>query len=158
MINQTIDKLTIAILAAAALSLTGHSAEKKTAAPAPEKTAAASTEKSAADAEKATMFRGQIASVDKDAKTITLANKKGKNTRTFTVGDNAKLMKAKNETATWADLTVGEKVHGTFQKSADGKMEVLTLKVGAKAEAKAGKTEKAAVEKTDAKPTETKKQ
>ena len=155
MINKTIDKLTIAILAAAALAMPLHAAEKKTETAPAEKTAAAAPAKSAsADAENTTGFRGTIASVDKEKKTITIANKKGTTSRTFTVGDTAKLMKGKKDTATWSDLTVGETVHGTFQKSADGKMEVVTLKVGAAGKAKAAKSEAGT---TEAKPVETKK-
>lgn len=152
MINKTINKLTLAIIAAAALALPAHAADKKASAAAPEKHAATTTEQhagSATDTQKTTAFRGVISSVDKEQKTITLANKKGTTTRTFTVGDNAKLTKGK-ETASWSDLTVGEKVHGTYMKTADGKMDIVTLKVGGKQAAeKTEKVNKSTTEKSE---------
>lgn len=155
MTKQTISAFTLALISAAALACSAHAAEKKTGMAAPEKAAAPAAAKPAQEeAEKPGTFRGILSDANKSGKTITLANKKGTNQRTFTVSDSAKITKGR-AAATWEDLAVGVKVHGTLQKTADGKMEVATLKVGRNPEEKAGKgTEK----KPEAKPAEAKKE
>ena len=101
---------------------------------------------SEAGATKALPFHGKIASVDKAAKTFTLESKKGE-ARTFMVTDALKPTKGEKEPPAWDALAVGAEVSGTYKKNADGKLEVVSLKVGGKesgGEAKAMKSEKPA--------------
>jgi len=74
-------------------------------------------------------FGGTLGTVDTAANTITVQNKR-QGPRTFQVTDSTKILKADGSAATLADLKTGDRVHGAFKKSDDGKMEVLTLKVG----------------------------
>ncbi len=118
--------LTITILSAALIGSTAPAAEKnaeaKTAA---EASAAASPEKK----RDIIPFHGKIASVDPAAKTVTLEGKEAQ--RVVTVTDTTKLKKG-DGAATWDDLKAGEDVGGSYKKTADGKMEALTLRVGPK--------------------------
>ena len=72
-------------------------------------------------------FRGKIGSVDKAAMTLTLEGKE-KN-RTFRITSETKIAKD-GKPAVFGDLAVGETVGGSYRE-ASGKMEVLTLNVGA---------------------------
>lgn len=148
---------TITALAAAAFATSLRAADS-TPAPAPpdngpDKPVEAATPAAATSASKETKamslpFKGKIASVDKDKKTITLTSKKGEG-RTFTIGDSAKLTKGDDDAAaTWDDLKVGEPVRGSYMKSSDGTLEVKMLKLGAKAGGAKAKKKAAA---TDAK-------
>src|ERR1051325_10439146 len=77
-------------------------------------------------------FRGKIATVDKQAKTVTLEGKeKG---RTFHITSNSKLTKA-GKPATLDDATVGEEVGGAYKEGADKKMEVVSLRIGPRPDA-----------------------
>lgn len=62
-------------------------------------------------------FHGKITSVNQDAKTVTLEDKK-MGSHTVHVGDTTKLKKG-NDTATWADLKVGDEVHGLCVKDGE---------------------------------------
>ncbi|MEA3187999.1 MAG: hypothetical protein QOD99_1829 [Chthoniobacter sp.] len=135
----------ITILAALATTPPLVAAEKKGAKESSKETALASPSPTTEAKAKALPFKGKIASVDKDKKTFSVESKKGEG-RTFTVPASAKLLKNETETATWDDLKVGEVVRGTYLKSADGTMEVGSLKLGAKPEG--DKAEKKAAKKS----------
>ena len=105
-------------------------------APAKEKkTETAIPEASASPAAKAKPlpYRGKVASVDASAKTFTVGN------RTIKVTDQTKITK-QGAAATMADITVGEKVSGSYWKKDDGSLEAKNIKVGAKMEAAAAMT------------------
>src|SRR5438067_8002405 len=154
--KHILSKFTITVLTVGALSLPMQAAEQTKK---PEKgsaskpamaTPAASAAPSAAAASeagatKALPFHGKIASVDKAAKTFTLESKKGE-ARTFMVTDALKPTKGEKEPPAWDALVVGAEVSGTYKKNADGKLEVVSLKVGGKesGETKPAKSEKPA--------------
>ena len=74
-------------------------------------------------------FHGKIGSVDKPAQTITLEGKeKG---RTIQITAATRIMKA-GKPATFGDASVGEAVGGLVKKTADGKLEAVSLRVGPK--------------------------
>ena len=105
-------------------------------APAKEKkTETAFPEASASPATKAKPlpYRGKVASVDASAKTFTVGK------RTIKVTDQTKITK-QGAAATMADITVGEKVSGSYWKKDDGSLEAKNIKVGAKMEAAAPMT------------------
>ena len=78
-------------------------------------------------------FAGKLGTVDKVAKvakTITL-DEKTKPGRTFEVNSETRIMKD-GKPATLDDGVVGERVRGSYTKSADGKLEAHTISFGAK--------------------------
>jgi len=75
-------------------------------------------------------FAGKLGAVDKVAKTITL-DEKTKPGRTFEVNSETRIMKD-GKPATLDDGVVGERVRGSYTKSADGKLEAHTISFGAK--------------------------
>jgi hypothetical protein len=75
-------------------------------------------------------FRGKIASVDKQAKTIKIGE------RTFQITAESKIAKA-GKPATLDDVTVGEEVGGAYREGADKKLNVVSLRVGPRPEAPA---------------------
>jgi Domain of unknown function (DUF5666) len=83
-------------------------------------------------------FRGTVAAVDKDAKTVTVGE------RVFHVSSETKLTKG-SQPATIADITVGDVITGNYTKGDDGKLTAKTMKFGPKPDAseKADKKEKA---------------
>jgi len=91
--------------------------------------AAAATAAASAPAAETLHFGGMLSAVDTAANTITVQNKR-QGPRTFQVTDSTKVTKADGSAATLADLKAGDRVHGAFKKTGDGKMELLTLKVG----------------------------
>jgi hypothetical protein len=96
-------------------------------------------------------FRGKVTAVDKTAMTISLAGKE--KPRIFVVTSETKFFKD-NKPATLADLTVGEEVGGRARLAANGKQEIMTLRIGAKLEGQE-KTESVAKPKTaEKKPTD----
>ena len=102
-------------------------------APAKEKkTETANPEASASPGAKAKPipYRGKVASVDAGAKTFSVGK------RTIKVTDQTKITK-QGADATMADITVDEKVSGSYWKKGDGSLEAKNVKVGAKAEAAA---------------------
>jgi hypothetical protein len=80
-------------------------------------------------------FHGKIGAVDKTAKTITLDEK---TKRTFQVTSETKIMKD-GKPATLDDATVGDQVGGRYKKGDDGKLSILSLRLGEKPEAVAKK-------------------
>lgn len=101
--------------------------EKKTETAIPKATA------SPAPKAKTIPYRGNVASVDASVKTFTVGN------RTIKVTDQTKITK-QGAAATMADITVGEKVSGSYWKKDDGSLEAKNIKVGAKMEPAAAMT------------------
>ena len=83
----------------------------------------------AADAAKATPFRGKIAALDKQAKTLKVGE------RTFHITAESKLTKA-GKPATLDDAKVGEEVGGQY-KEVDKNLNVVSLRIGPRPEAPA---------------------
>jgi hypothetical protein len=82
-------------------------------------------------------FRGKVTAADKTAMTISLAGKE--KPRVFVVTSETKFFKD-SKPATFGDVTVGEDVGGRARLSANGKQEIMMLRIGAKPEGQ-GKTE-----------------
>jgi hypothetical protein len=74
-------------------------------------------------------FRGKVNAVDKTAKTVTLEGKE-KN-RTFQITSETKITKD-GKPAVMDDVLVGQIVGGLAKETAAGKLEVVTLNIGAK--------------------------
>lgn len=96
-----------------------------------EATASASPMESASPAMHGTRYYGKIASVDSSAKTFTITSKKGKS-RVFKMTDTTEITKD-GQPATMADVTADQKVHGQYDKQADGTMEAKSVMLGMKA-------------------------
>ena len=79
-------------------------------------------------AARAIPFRGKIASVDKQAKTVKVGE------RTFQITADSKIMKA-GKPATLDDATVGEDVGGQYREGADKKLNVVSLRIGPRPDA-----------------------
>ena len=94
---------------------------------------AASTKKKAG----AGPFHGNLAAVDKVAKTITVGK------RTFQITSATKIKKA-DKPATLDDGVVGEEVGGYFKTGEDGKLNATSVRFGPKLDAKAGEKKKEA--------------
>jgi hypothetical protein len=75
-------------------------------------------------------FRGKIAAVDKQSMTIKVGE------RTFQIIPDTRIMKA-GKPATLAEATVGEDVGGSFREGADKKLNLVSLRIGAKPESPA---------------------
>jgi len=75
-------------------------------------------------------FRGKIAAVDKQAKTIKIGE------RTFHITADSKITKA-GKVATLDDATVGEEVGGQYREGADKKLNVVSLRIGPRPDAPA---------------------
>jgi hypothetical protein len=78
---------------------------------------------------KATPFHGKIDALDKAAKSIKVGE------RTFYVVADTKLTKA-GKMATFEDAKVGEEVGGAYYEGAGGKLQLTSLRIGPKPEAK----------------------
>ena len=85
-------------------------------------------EKKAAPAARAVPFRGKIGAVDKQAKTVKVGE------RTFQITSDSRIIKA-GKPATLDDATVGEEVGGAYREGEDKKLNVVTLRIGARPEA-----------------------
>lgn len=72
-------------------------------------------------------FKGSVGSVDRTAMTIKVGE------RTFQVTSTTRIIKA-GKPATFADATVGEECAGSYKKTADDKLELLSLRLGPKAD------------------------
>lgn len=122
----------------AALAFGGASlafAKKPAASPMPAASAAPAASAPAAPAAKAPRaipFRGNATAIDKSAKSFTIAGKT--TSRVFKVTDKTAVTKMGNA-ATFADLTEGEAVTGSYWKQADGTLEAKSLKIGGKSDA-----------------------
>ena len=105
-------------------------------APAKEKkTETANPQASASPGAKAKLlpYRGKVALVDASARTFTVGE------RTIKVTDQTKITK-QGAAATMTEISVGEKVSGSYLKKDDGSLEAKNVKVGAKTEAAAPMT------------------
>ena len=72
-------------------------------------------------------FKGSVGAVDR----ITMTIKVGE--RTFQVTSATRIIKA-GKPATFSDATVGEECAGSYKKTADDKLELLSLRLGPKAD------------------------
>jgi len=79
-------------------------------------------------------FHGEMADINKTAKTFKVGE------RTFHVTAETKVMKA-GKPATFDDAKAGEDCGGTYKEATGGKLEVLSLRLGAKPEKKPKKKE-----------------
>ena len=75
-------------------------------------------------------FRGKVGAVDKIAKTVTLEGKE--KSRTFQVTSATKITND-GKPAVMDDVVVGQTVGGLAKQTAAGKLEIVTLSIGAKA-------------------------
>lgn len=92
-------------------------------------------EKKEAPAARALPFRGKIAAVDKQAKTVKVGE------RTFQVTADTKIAKA-GKPATLDDATVGEDVGGSYREGADKKLNLVSLRIGPRPDAQPKPEEK----------------
>jgi len=72
----------------------------------------------------AVSFSGRVTKIDPAAQTITIG------ARTFQLLPTSTISTAQGGATTLADVKANQMVNGTYKKSAEGKMEVLTLQVG----------------------------
>jgi len=79
-------------------------------------------------APRALPFRGKIAAVDKQAKTIKVGE------RTFQVTADTKINKA-GKAATLDDATIDEEVGGSYREGTDKKLNLVSLRIGARPDA-----------------------
>jgi hypothetical protein len=79
-------------------------------------------------APRALPFRGKIGAVDKTAKTIKVGE------RTFQVTADTKINKA-GKPATLDDATVGEEIGGSYREGTDKKLNLVSLRIGARPDA-----------------------
>ena len=93
---------------------------------------AAATTAPATQAADGTKFYGAVTAVDTTANTFTVGD------QTFAVTGSSKMTKADDSTATLADAVVGQPARGTYNKNADGKLEVAKVRFGKKAGGKGG--------------------
>lgn len=82
-------------------------------------------------------YRGKVVSVDTNAKTFTIGK------RAIKITEQTKITK-QGVPATLTELIVGEKVSGSYWINENGSLEAKNVKIGAKAEAAAPKTEEQA--------------
>jgi hypothetical protein len=80
-------------------------------------------------------FRGKIAAVDKQAKTVKVGE------RTFQLTSESKIVKA-GKPATLDDATIGEEVGGAYREDADKKLTVVSLRIGPRPDAPPKQDEK----------------
>lgn len=85
-----------------------------------------------------TAFGGKVSAVNKRDQTLTVGKRTFRVLPTTTIVKNGKSATGKEITVN--EIKVGEEVGGQYKKSADGKLELLSLRVGSKAlsEAKGG--------------------
>ena len=79
---------------------------------------------------RASVFRGKIGAVDKQASTVKVGE------RTFLITAESKIMKA-GKPATLDDATIGEDVGGQYREGADKKLNVVSLRIGPRPDAPA---------------------
>jgi len=72
---------------------------------------------------------GSVTAVDASAKTITIQSKKG-GSKTFTVGDSAKITGADGAAAALTDIKTGDHVRISFTTGDDGTLTAVSIKVG----------------------------
>ena len=130
--------LTVTMVLAPAVTIAQDKPEK------PQVPAAGSAPDKPAPATRAIPFRGTVAGVDKDAKTVTVGE------RVFHISAETKLTKG-NQTATVGEIAVGDVIAGNYTKGDDGKLTAKMMRVGPKPDApqQANKKAKATEKKSD---------
>lgn len=121
LITKTMKKFIIPLLIAALAATTVFQVSAADAKPG---------EKKEAQANRAIPFRGKIATVDKQAKTVKVGE------RTFQATADTRIMKA-GKPATLDDATVGEEVGGQYREGADKTLNLVSLRIGARPDAAA---------------------
>ncbi len=76
-----------------------------------------------------TPFHGKVASVDAAGATVTVGS------LTINITSETKITKA-GKPATSSDITVGEKISGSYKKGEAGKLDATTITIGEKGEGK----------------------
>lgn len=99
------------------------------------KTTAAENGSAAAKKQRHLPFHGKTAAVDKTAMTVTVGH------MVLHINSDTKITN-NGKPATFSDLVVGEKISGSYEKDAAGKMNALLIHIGGKAKAE-GKKKKA---------------
>jgi hypothetical protein len=84
-------------------------------------------EKKEVAASRAIPFRGKIASVDKQANTVKVGE------RTFQINSDTKITKA-GKAATLDAASIGEDVGGSYREGTDKRLNVVSLRIGAKSD------------------------
>jgi hypothetical protein len=128
--RNSIPKTIALTLLAAAITALPLPLSAQTTNKAPAKKAAPEKSEPAARKSRSIPFSGDIAAIDKAAKTITVGQ------RTFQITSETKLQKA-DKPATLADGAVGEYVTGSYKKTNDGKLLAHSVYFGGKTKAKA---------------------
>jgi hypothetical protein len=72
-------------------------------------------------------FHGKVAAIDKDARTLKVGE------RTFHATDSTKIVKV-GKPAQLADAVVGDEVGGAYHLGEGGRMELMSLRIGPKAD------------------------
>ena len=70
-------------------------------------------------------FHGKVSAVDAAAMTVTLTS------QTFKISSETKILK-EGKPATFADITVGEKISGQYKKDEAGKLDATVIHIGGK--------------------------
>lgn len=91
-------------------------------------------------------FRGKLKAIDQKASTITLPGRE--KDRVFHVIKETKIMKA-GKPATLKDAMEGEEVGGLAREAADGKLELVSLRIGPKPEPEEKPARRTEPEKSD---------
>jgi hypothetical protein len=94
-----------------------------------EKSKAESPEAAKTEKKRQVPFRGKVSTVDKVAKTIALEGKEKQ--RVFQITSETKITRD-GKPAVFDNVAAGESVGGLARENAAGKLEVVTLNVGAK--------------------------
>jgi hypothetical protein len=76
-------------------------------------------------------LRGTIVSIDAERKTFTMS---GRQARVIQTTAATKYIKG-SQPATFADLKVGEEIGGNIKRTAEGKLEAVSVRIGPKPEA-----------------------
>ncbi len=85
-------------------------------------------------------FHGKVSAVDATAMTVKLAS------QTINVTSETKITK-EGKPATFADITVGEKISGQYKKDSAGKLNATVIHIGDKGEPAEGKKKAASTDK-----------
>lgn len=83
------------------------------------------TEKPATSNARPSPFRGKVAAVDQQAKTVKVGE------RTFHIASQTRVLRG-NRPATLDEVKVGEVVSGNYTRSADGKLTAKLIRIGPK--------------------------
>lgn len=87
--------------------------------------------KAATGSARATPYRGKIASIDHDARTLTLAGKTQH--RTLIVTPQTRIQRH-GQSAALQDAKVGDEVGGQYRSTPDGRLEAVSIRIGPKPE------------------------